>query len=223
MAEKTVPRYSRVGNGRPPAVKAGDRFGRLTVLDPDQGRDERWNRLALFRCDCGNVVKKRASPIKAGTVKSCGCGQNKPLSERYIAHAEPTTEYVIYRKMLERCSSPRHVHFSNYGGRGITVCDRWRSSFEAFLEDMGKRPSRDHTLDRRDNDGPYSPANCRWATRNEQNQNTRRNRLVAYRGEIKTASQWAREHGIRPSRLITRLWQGWTIERALSVPFKRSR
>jgi hypothetical protein len=105
--------------------------------------------------------------------------------------------YSSWRHMLRRCNNKRSIKYSDYGGRGIRVCDRWQGhhGFENFLVDMGKRPE-NMTLDRKDNNGNYEPGNCRWATREEQANNTRRNRYIEFRGEYKTLSEWARFLGL---------------------------
>lgn len=134
-----------------------------------------------------------------------------------------SVEYGIWQGMLERCYRPGSQAYANYGGRGITVCDRWRSSFEAFLADMGRRPSPDHSVDRKDNDGPYSPDNCRWATQVEQANNTRANHLVTAHGRTQTIAQWARELGIGWNAIGERLKAGWSPEEAVSTPRTDSR
>jgi hypothetical protein len=114
------------------------------------------------------------------------------VSQLRIRHIR---EHDAWRGMLARCRNPRHPSYKNYGGRGITACERW-NSFENFLDDMGKRPSPKHSLDRIDNNGNYEPGNCRWATRREQANNTRMNRFVTFDGRTMTLAQWARETGI---------------------------
>lgn len=120
--------------------------------------------------------------------------------------------------MLGRCYRKSHRRYRDWGGRGITVCDRWRESFPAFLADMGEAPSPGHTLERKDNDGPYSPDNCRWALHGEQAGNTRKNRRLTFRGRTQTLSAWAREVGVEPNVLQTRLRRGWTVEQAIGIP-----
>ncbi len=120
--------------------------------------------------------------------------------------------------MKHRCQNPKNIGYYLYGGRGIEVCDRWLD-FWAFVEDMGERPE-GHTLDRIDNDGPYAPWNCRWATGKEQKKNSRRNRnerVLVYQGEALNVAEWARKLGIKYITLSKRIDRGWSVERALSV------
>jgi hypothetical protein len=120
--------------------------------------------------------------------------------------------------MKKRCYIPSSTGFANYGGRGITVCERWRDSFEAFFADMGPRPSPKHSLERINNGGHYEPGNCRWATKLQQSENRRTNRLFTHNGRTQTISQWSRETGINYYRLHTRLCVlKWSPERALHI------
>jgi hypothetical protein len=133
-----------------------------------------------------------------------------------------TTEYTIWRAMKSRCSNPATINYSDYGGRGIAVCDRWRDDFAAFLADMGPRPSPDHSIDRRDNSGPYSPDNCRWSTSTEQSNNRRVNRMLSHQGRTQTLAQWSRELGLSRVTLADRLDAGWPVEKAFG-PSRRYR
>jgi hypothetical protein len=119
--------------------------------------------------------------------------------------------------MKQRCSNKKNKRFNRYGGRGITVCARWRTSFEAFLADMGPRPL-GLTIDRVNNDGDYEPGNCRWATPREQTWNFSRNRLLTFNGESLPIAQWAHRLGFKRSAIGARLQRGWSVERALSTP-----
>lgn len=121
----------------------------------------------------------------------------------------------IWRSMLARCHNPGNKRFADYGGRGIVVCERWRRDVGAFLADMGERPD-GHSLDRIDNDGPYSPENCRWATRREQQNNSRRNLLLTYDGVTLSVAAWARRLGVPVSTLYMRERRGWTPEQVVT-------
>jgi hypothetical protein len=120
--------------------------------------------------------------------------------------------------MVNRCHREGTLSFRNYGARGIRVCDRWRESFASFLEDMGRKPTPQHTIDRVNNDGNYEPGNCRWATRRQQSLNTRVNRLVSYDGREMPLALWAEETRIPYGTLMSRLDNGWPVERALKEP-----
>lgn len=123
--------------------------------------------------------------------------------------------YVIWYNMILRCTNKEQMYYKDYGGRGIKVCNRWRRSFIDFCTDMGERPSKEYSLDRINNNGNYEPGNCRWATKVEQANNARSNRIVCYRGEKLTVAMLARKTGIDAKRIYRRLSQGMTLDKAL--------
>lgn len=129
----------------------------------------------------------------------------------------PSPEYTAWRHMKSRCLNPRDKRYADYGGKGITVSDRWRNSFEAFLADVGERPGPEYSLERHDNRGHYETWNCYWATRSEQQRNTRRTRKLTFEGKTLTAVEWAKERGIPAKTLYSRLRLGWSVERALAA------
>ena len=133
-----------------------------------------------------------------------------------------TAEYRVWSAMKRRCLNPNVIGFDKYGERGITICDRWINSFEAFLEDMGERPPM-HTIERVDNALGYSPDNCTWATRKEQASNTRRNHNITFEGITKTLTQWAEYLGLKQSTIRQRMSRGWSIKQALTIPLRPGR
>lgn len=123
----------------------------------------------------------------------------------YSSRSGKRSEYVAWKSMKNRCYSKSYIGYNHYGGRGITVCDRWRYSFENFISDMGDKPTIKHSLDRIITDGNYEPSNCRWATRLQQNTNNRRNKFIEYNGQTKTTAEWARLLKITQTHLCNHL------------------
>lgn len=132
--------------------------------------------------------------------------------------------YNIWCSMMSRCNNQKDPSYHNYGGRGITVCERW-SNVALFVSDMGRKPTKHHTLGRRDNNGNYCPENCKWETRREQARNTRTNRILEFRGQKKTVAEWGESSpmkGFTPKLISSRLSMGWPVERALTAPVMKN-
>jgi hypothetical protein len=127
-------------------------------------------------------------------------------------------EYRVWARIIQRCTDSNDHRFHHYGGRGITVCDRWRHSFPAFYADMGPRPTPTHTIERINNNGHYEPANCVWLPRSAQSRNKRDNRPLTFRGRTQLLTDWANELGINKTTLFLRLKRGWSVERTLTAP-----
>lgn len=152
---------------------AGQRFGRLTVMKQTAWAPEK--RKFLCQCDCGKQKTVRLDHINSGATQSCGCMQKEAASKangKYFDAAK-TPEYEIWRGMIQRCEDPKVKCYPRYGGRGIRVCDEWRRDFLAFLNEVGRRPTPKHSIDRIQNDGDYEPGNCKWSTAKEQAANRR--------------------------------------------------
>lgn len=153
-------------------VMVNDKFGRLKVVSRDLSRKGYY---FICECSCGTSKSVYGSSLKRGATRSCGCllaqVVSMPKTHGAATGGKLSREYRSWKAMKERCQNPNHTHFKNYGGRGITVCERW-SSFEIFLSDMGARP-KGYSLDRGNSNGDYTPENCRWASRATQNKNAK--------------------------------------------------
>lgn len=203
---------------RRPIDLTGKRIGRWTVLRY-AGRE-----LWLCRCDCGQEREVIGSNLRSNGSLSCGCLARELTGQRATKHGGfGTPEYEIWHGMIQRCHNSNCKDFPRYGGRGIVVCEKWRSSFAAFLEDMGPRPSPQYSVDRERVNGNYEPGNCRWATVKQQQRNRRSNRLVMVDGKEVTVTEAAELHGLPKSALFIRLKNGWPLDRALNTPLRKTK
>lgn len=197
---------------------AGQTFNRLTVLSEysKKGRIE-----CECMCVCGTIAYVRKSRVITGSTKSCGClTLEKVVEERRkrfpldkILTSKP--EYKCWVSMIHRCTNTKSQGYKDYGGRGITVCDRWLESFDNFYADMGQRPGKGHSLERTDNDAGYGPANCIWATRPVQARNQRNNVWIEHNGIRLIQSEWARKFNVRLGELKSKL-KTFTFEQIFS-------
>jgi len=192
-------------------ISAGDRFGRLVVVE--RWKNEKGRIVWDAKCDCGTTKVVRQTHLLSGRTKSCGCVSRELTSQRSLKHGHTVgrAESKAYRTwcaMLRRCRNKNAVGYENYGGRGISVCERWLA-FENFVADMGEPPSRAHSIDRIDPNGNYEPTNCRWATVSEQRNNTRSNRIVFLIGQQDTVANWCRRLGLNYNAVRQRLAAGW--------------
>ncbi len=198
----------------------GIKFGKLTVVrraeknyvTPSSGNSEpRW----FCKCDCGKTTTLKGSSLKTGHTKSCGCLSVESATTHGL-HKHPI--YQTWRSMLNRCYNPKCERYPVYGGRGITVCDRWKNSLENFIADIPKRPSKLHSIDRINNDLPYQPGNVKWSTAQEQASNKSNNVWIEFRGFKKTRSEWERFLGLKRARLFYEI----TFRRRLELESRRN-
>ncbi len=212
------------GKSGKPAVNridiSGQRVGRLVVLRPHRKPGV----ASLFywcRCDCGNERVVGAQNLRRGITQSCGCLQKERASKASLQHGmSHTSIHNTWMSMLQRCNDKKCSAYKDYGARGVKVCDRWLD-FRNFLEDMGLPPQKGLTLDRYpNNDGNYEPGNVRWATKKEQANNRRSSRFITFRGKTMTVTQWEDYFSFARGVVAHRLYNGWTVERALTQPQK---
>lgn len=203
----------------------GQSFGKLIVLrladDYVKGK-ARW----LCACECGNETVVFACNLTRGHTTSCGCVKKANYKTMNLTHGATAGKlgkkntyprsYKIGCSMRQRCLDPNVPAFKDYRGRGITICNRWEN-YAHFVADMGEPPS-GRSLDRTDNNGPYSPENCRWATKSEQARNKRSAHMITFNGETRSLVEWAEHLNMPRQRLANRIRRGWSISRALSKP-----
>lgn len=200
----------------------GQRFGRLIASRTEQPvkyGNTRWECI----CDCGTVTLVSLGKLRSGMTTSCGCYQRDAARAASVTHGlRRTRVYRIWAGMMNRCTNENEPAYLRYGGRGITVCERWRT-FENFFADMG-HPPEGLTLERKENDLGYAPDNCKWATALEQGNNKRNNRLLTLGDVTRTLAQWSRVTGIGASTITARIdAQGYSVERALTQPLRPPR
>ncbi len=198
--------------------RTGLKYGRLIVVErlaSYSGGKLHW----LCQCDCGKRVAVSSANLASGNTQSCGCLAKEAKTKHGMSK---TRIHGAWRQMFNRCNNPNDADYKNYGGRGIKIDDRWKN-FSIFYEDMGDRPYA-ATLDRIDNDGPYSKENCKWSTWREQHANRRNSRLLSAFGKTQNLTAWAEEYGLPLSTLKNRLdRKGYELEEALVIPVHRER
>ena len=209
---------------------AGQRFWllqvvrRLPIRHDLSSTEARWECI----CDCRKRTEVAGSKLRTGRTKSCGCFSHNAIGDRNRTHGLSSgvseVEYNAYRAMIRRCYDTTCERYEDWGGRGITVCARWLESPVNFFADMGKRLGVGYSIERVNNNLGYSPENCKWGTDQEQQNNTRRNRMITLNGKTMTMAQWARELDISPQTVATRLLtRGWAVERVFSQPVQKRR
>lgn len=206
-------------------ISLGDVFGRLTVIEGPIFEARNGITVTHFykcRCECGNDHWVCHGNLRNGSTESCGCYQSERRGKTLKLHGESgknaTSEWIAWSSMKARCSNPKGTDYKSYGGRGIAVCERWENSYINFLEDMGRKPSPRHSLERNDVDGHYSPGNCKWATPEEQAANKQNSIRITMNGETLGIAEWSRRTGLTESVIRRRKSRGWSEERILTTP-----
>ena len=203
----------------------GMKFNMLTVISRAENAKSgkaRWNCL----CDCGKMTIVTGSNLINEAVKSCGCLSSATATQRCTTHGKSKTRiYQVWFGMKRRCNDPKMQSYKYYGMRGIYVCDEWDNSFQTFYDWAISHGYSDNlTIDRIDNNGPYSPDNCRWVTRQEQDNNRRRCIMICYQGRTQNLMQWCKELDLDYKLIYNRMFQsGMSFEKAVNTPLMESR
>lgn len=202
--------------------KIGTRYGRLIILR--KADDVLWGTRVgwVCKCDCGEEIVVSGKHLRSGHTQSCGCFCKDQARNAMCTHGQSKTRlYSTWAGMIARCTEGNKTRYKNYEGRGIKVCDAWLS-FEVFYEWALSSGYEEHLIiDRIDNDGNYCPENCRWVTYEKSANNRRYVKLVEYKGQIKTLSEWAKALNMNVYTLRGRYYAGWTPERMLTTPIKK--
>jgi hypothetical protein len=200
--------------------KKGDKIGSCVFIEEKPTRliGNTIKRVALVECYCGNTFEVIILQLKSGNTKSCGCLRDRKIKEqgfKNVIHGQRKHPlYKMWQGMLRRCNNPKDFGYYNYGGRGITVCERWKD-INNFLEDMYDSYKTGLELDRIDVNGNYEPSNCRWVTRKQNMNNMRRNRIVEYNGKKRTVSEWSDTLNIPYKQLLARL-NNWDVDKSFN-------
>lgn len=206
----------------------GKTFGRLRVIEQDMSassHEAKW----LCECTCGKRISTYGSGLRSGNTRSCGCLRKEIASNNFRTHGKSKERlYNAWLMMTQRTTNPKNDAYHNYGGKGIKVCEAWRDyeTFRSWAYSTGYDENAPHqgcTIERIDNDGDYTPENCRWIPMSEQSRNTCRNRMLTFEGETRILNDWAKKTGIPSGSIRRRLKDGWTVEKALTVPIRKAK
>ena len=208
----------------------GKRYSRLLVVSYFMS-DKHKRTYCLCQCDCGKLTEAKPSDLKRKYKQSCGCLMLEKLIKRVTTHGQSghsgkyNTNYQAWQAMKRRCSNNNISHPDHhlYYGKGIIVCDRWKNSFENFIQDMGEKPDDSYSLDRIDSNKNYCPENCRWATATEQARNTSRNVRYEIEGKLLTIGEWSEISKINVWAIISRIRRGWNIKDAIFLPLRSTK
>lgn len=192
----------------------GQTYNRVTLLSfsHKRGKHSYWN----CRCSCGNEFTARVDCVISGNTKSCGCLNHEA---KVTKHGQARTPlYRVYYSMKQRCYNPNDKHYSDYGGRGISICDEWLSDFPAFSKWAYENGyAHGLSIDRIDVNGNYEPSNCRWVTQKVQTRNTRRNTYITISGETKVLKDWCTTFGVNCATACNRIKRGYPIYKVFGI------
>lgn len=209
-----------------PEIVIGTKRNRLTIVARAEDSIDKFGhktRMLRVRCDCGVEKTIRSSNFYSDHLKSCGCLKREKASARRLKHGHarfgqpPSNTFSSWNDAKQRCFNSKHRSFHHYGGRGITMCDRWISSFGNFLADMGDCPP-GLTIERHDVNGHYEPGNCRWAPKKDQTRNKRNSHFLEFNGQRLTIAEWSERTGLQARRINFRIAAGWPVSEALTLP-----
>lgn len=208
---------NRSGTSLLEPIQIGQKFGRLTTVEKThRWREEHW----VCSCECGGNSLSAASALRNGRSRSCGCLKNEMARSRRLKHGRRGTSlYNRWASMIQRCENPNDRWYESYGGRGVTVCERWKNSFEDFLVDVGEPPTPKHQLDRIDNDKGYEPGNVRWATPRQQSVNKRTTVYAELDGVKRPLIEWCEILNLNYRVVKQRFGRlRWSAEKSLLTP-----
>lgn len=206
----------------------GEKFGRLTVvsrldnyISPSGTKSSRWKCV----CECGQYVQVLGKHLATGDTVSCGCYRNERRKEVKTTHGGSKDRlYRVWLNMIARCYNPQETGYSNYGGRGITLCSEWKNDYSVFRDwalNHGYDPNAargESTIDRIDVDGNYAPDNCRFTSMREQTNNRRNNRILTYQGEQDSIANWIKRLSLNRAVVYKRIYNGWSTDDAFERP-----
>lgn len=198
----------------------GKKFNNLQVVsfcEYKRGKSL-WNCI----CECGKATIVEGYSLRSGTIKSCGCLARAKTKLLMTTHGDTASkEHIAWKSMINRTNNPKCERYENYGGRGITVCERWRV-YKNFLQDMGRAPSKEHSIDRIDVNGNYEPNNCRWVDRQTQSRNRTSNNIQEYNGERLPLITLSEKYNVPYDLLYLRIRRGWDIGKAINTPKRQT-
>lgn len=196
-------------------VMSGEKYGILTIIK--EVKQRKGLREFLCECDCGNIFTTALKRLRNGGCKSCGCVGKSKLSKLRTKHGLSSHPlYHTYCSMIDRCYNVKNPRYNDYGSRGINVCDEWINSFRVFINDMGKKPKGNYSLDRTDNNGSYTPLNCQWNDKIGQANNTRDTVRLTFKGKCRNLLEWSKITGISRGNLYSRYRRGWSHKKILT-------